>query len=391
MKIKELLGVEKLSNKIDDKSMSDLYAEIRGINVKRMTAISVFVIIFEILMIVFYDIRLISISETISSSMYQYLFLHFIILFIIAIGFIIIQRVFKSKKVLKNKAKIIDSILFIVPILIMVCLALIYSLDQMTTGSISVYSINTIIVGALILQKPPKNIISFSIPYIVFVIGMVLLQTDKQLMISNLINGTIFYICVLVITTFFYYNFYNSILRGILLKKANKKLEELSNIDSLTTLYNRRYLDMILKRELDHMKRYNETCTVLMIDIDNFKKINDTYGHPIGDIVLKEFSQILKNVLRDCDLPLRWGGEEFLLIVFKIDLQNSLLLAERILENIRNNIFEINEEISIKLTASIGISQLSGYSKEHFKIAYSNADKALYKAKNDGKDNVYII
>ncbi|MCK5811728.1 MAG: GGDEF domain-containing protein [Clostridiales bacterium] len=386
--IKSFIGIEQPPKDFDQKSFTLLNMEINNINIRRASAISVFMIIFEILIIVFNDLKQLSVCAPSNITAIYYLILHALIMFISIISLISIYMVKKSKLSDEMKVKAFDNLIFAIPTLIMICLALISGLDQISVGSISAYIVNTIIVGSFVLQKPPRNIIGFSIPYIVFVSGVINFQTNVELMKSNLLNGTVFFIFVLVISTFFYYNFHNSILRGILLKKANQKLEGLTHIDTLTNLNNRRYLDMILERELNYMKRYKETCVVLMIDIDDFKNINDTYGHPIGDIVLKELAKILKDTIRKSDIPIRWGGEEFMAIMFKSEIKTILPVANRILDNIRQNTFGANQNNNIKVTVSIGICQLKGYTKDDFQKAYEKADKALYIAKKNGKDRV---
>lgn len=385
-----MFGVDPKLQDTDSKFINETYHEIVTANIKRAVAIALFMIVFEILLIVFYDLRQLLVKHLNSASEYSYLILHTLILLISLFSILILYRIRKSDTDESDKLRKYESMLFLTPTLIMICLAFICALDQQKTGSISVYTVNTIIVGALIFQKPPRNIISFIIPYCVFLAGLFAFQTDAQLKIANIINGSIFFICVVVISTFFYYNFYNSVLRGVLLKEANRKLEESSNVDALTGLYNRRYLNLIMERELNYMKRYRENCVILLIDIDDFKSVNDTYGHPAGDKVLVELSSILKHAIRESDLPIRWGGEEFMLMLFKCEAKKIAPMVERLLEYIRKHEFSINRNKKINLSVSIGVSQLTGYTDDDFNKAYENADHALYKAKKSGKDRVVV-
>jgi len=169
-----------------------------------------------------------------------------------------------------------------------------------------------------------------------------------------------------------------------IIEKQNKELEYLATIDKLTGIYNRLRLDDILQNELDRSKRYNHYFACAIIDIDYFKNVNDTYGHLIGDKVLKELSKVVKQNIRTSDYFGRWGGEEFLIIlpeINKIDLEN-------LLEKIRVNISEHdfleagNQTISIGATISV---------KSDIKDSVINrADIALYEAKNSGRNRVVI-
>lgn len=161
-----------------------------------------------------------------------------------------------------------------------------------------------------------------------------------------------------------------------------KQLEDFAIKDPLTGLYNRRYIEETLINAQKIYNRHQEPFSLVLIDIDFFKNINDTYGHQIGDIVLKEFSRILLQNTRESDKVGRWGGEEFMIYMPKSTLEH----AQNLAENIRKKIDEhkINE---IKhLTASLGVAQ---YQKS-LDITIKNADEALYRAKELGRNQVQI-
>ncbi|MFK2823863.1 diguanylate cyclase [Arcobacter sp. YIC-80] len=166
------------------------------------------------------------------------------------------------------------------------------------------------------------------------------------------------------------------------LKVLNKRLEELSITDKLTSLYNRTKIDDTLQRQLKYTKRYNEDFSLILIDIDFFKKINDTYGHQVGDTILKEFAQILKDNIRQTDTVGRWGGEEFIIICPKTNLEEANIVSQKIKNKIEKTSFStINN-----CTASFGIST---YKKGlDIKDIVKNADEALYKAKSNGRNTI---
>jgi len=162
----------------------------------------------------------------------------------------------------------------------------------------------------------------------------------------------------------------------------NLELEQLSITDNLTRLFNRNKLDEILELEYNRANRYQYSFGVILIDIDHFKNVNDTYGHQMGDTVLKEIAKILKIHTRKTDTVGRWGGEEFLIICSETDLEGILSLAEKIRQEIANFSFDLKEQ----KTASFGISI---YKKnETIDNLLKRADNALYKAKENGRNRV---
>ena len=130
---------------------------------------------------------------------------------------------------------------------------------------------------------------------------------------------------------------------------------------------------------------YEKKCCILLIDIDYFKKINDTYGHPVGDIVLKKISRIMKAEVESIDIFARFGGEEFSVILVDSTLESAIETAERIREVVEKTIIEI-EDIKLGITISIGVAERI-YNEDVLSVL-SRADKALYKAKGNGRNRV---
>ncbi len=160
------------------------------------------------------------------------------------------------------------------------------------------------------------------------------------------------------------------------------KIAEITSIDPLTKLYNRQYLFLKMKEELNRYKRYGISFSILMIDIDDFKKINDSFGHQKGDEVLSKFGNILNKFKRDLDICARYGGEEFIIILPHTDIKESYNIAERLRLIIAES-FSRNPV----LTTSIGVSSCPESSKT-LKSLIRKADVALYKSKNLGKNRV---
>ena len=166
------------------------------------------------------------------------------------------------------------------------------------------------------------------------------------------------------------------------LKKYSQKLLHLSETDLLTQLYNRTKTDQVLYDSIEDAKRTDEPFSVLLLDIDLFKAINDTFGHPIGDKVLIEMAKLLKESIRHSDTLGRWGGEEFLILCPNSTQEEALSVAERIQETLRKGIFPTNQHH----TVSIGIATFRSEDTPHTLI--SHADDALYQAKHKGRNTI---
>jgi len=169
-----------------------------------------------------------------------------------------------------------------------------------------------------------------------------------------------------------------------------KNLELQATIDHLTQTYNRRALEDIAKKEIAQAKREDSHLVVIIMDIDDFKAVNDKYGHIAGDQVLTEFSQRLKNNLREYDSIARYGGEEFLLLLPNTEIDIAIVVAEKLRKAIAAPVFLVNEKTNIAITASFGVSINKGSDIEWRKLL-SQADQALYLAKSLGKNQVQLF
>ncbi len=157
-------------------------------------------------------------------------------------------------------------------------------------------------------------------------------------------------------------------------------LKDLASRDSLTGLLNRRSGEQLLRQYDDEKRPAGKLLSLVMMDIDNFKKINDTFGHSVGDVILKSCGQLIKNKARNTDSIVRWGGEEFLMIVANASLHEAMELAERI----RTSIEQHTDSKVGQITASFGVAELQ--TDESTASLLNRADKALYKAKLAGKN-----
>lgn len=166
--------------------------------------------------------------------------------------------------------------------------------------------------------------------------------------------------------------------------KQNKLYKKLSQIDVLSGLFNRRFLVNRMEEEISKYKRDKTLFSILLIDIDYFKAVNDKYGHAKGDEVIKKISSLMNTYTRSTDICARWGGEEFIILATNTDLSGALKLAETFREVIEKNDFDIK----IPLTISTGVSTyIEGQEQE---LVLKIADERLYKAKRNGKNRVEI-
>ena len=167
-------------------------------------------------------------------------------------------------------------------------------------------------------------------------------------------------------------------------------LEYQTQVDSLTGLFNRRAFEKKVAEEFERAKRYQHPLSLLILDIDNFKMINDTYGHHGGDTALVKISEILRAKTRRSDFPSRYGGEEFVLILPETNQESALQVANKVQDEIRSCAFGVAEK-HFSLTVSVGISSMPTKDYSDWNQMLHAADEALYLAKRNGKDRAEVI
>ena len=175
------------------------------------------------------------------------------------------------------------------------------------------------------------------------------------------------------------------------IKQRADELEYIASTDPLTKLYNRRYFTQVGESILKLSKRENQSLSILMLDIDNFKLVNDTYGHKVGDDVIVSIAKALKAIGRESDIACRFGGEEFILLLPSTTLEGALTIAQKLRIYIENTQVSIEDHKSINVTVSIGISKVQHQKEVNLEPSIKRADDALYKAKENGKNRVENI
>jgi len=171
------------------------------------------------------------------------------------------------------------------------------------------------------------------------------------------------------------------------LRESEERYRELSIVDDLTQLYNSRHFYHQLKIELHRVARHGQPLTLLLLDLDDFKAFNDTYGHIEGDQILARFGQVVKRCLRQTDSAYRYGGEEFTILLPMTTIGDGAVTAERIRAELKEEIFSPVSGKDVHMTVSIGLAQYK--TQEEMKAFVNRVDQLMYQAKKNGKDRVY--
>ncbi len=173
------------------------------------------------------------------------------------------------------------------------------------------------------------------------------------------------------------------------LKKAYQELEKLANTDPLTGLANRRALFEVCEREFERAQRYYHPFSILMLDLDHFKRINDNFGHSVGDLALRITAQTIFEQLREVDLVGRFGGEEFIIILPETQIEDAIIVAQRICRTISQLSLPVQDK-TVTITVSIGVATYTNGDR-NIDMIIQRADQALYKAKHKGRNRVESV
>lgn len=216
-------------------------------------------------------------------------------------------------------------------------------------------------------------------------------KNEKRLLITALMTAGIAILFALFIARAIYYSAINRSREEKerleeLVQERTKEIELLSKTDALTGLWNRGYLEEMMEMEFKRARRYMHQIAIFVIDLDHFKKINDTYGHMGGDEVLRQMSGRLKACLRETDFIGRYGGEEIVVILSEASIDTALIMGEKVRTSIEEEPVRFGETV-IPVTASIGISLLR-QEHDNYEQVFSEADDALYLSKNNGRNRV---
>ncbi|MDY6990144.1 MAG: diguanylate cyclase, partial [Thermodesulfobacteriota bacterium] len=173
------------------------------------------------------------------------------------------------------------------------------------------------------------------------------------------------------------------------LQEKNQQLQELANRDGLTQLFNHRYFHEQLSKDFLRARRYHESLSCILLDIDYFKRFNDTHGHQTGDVVLKTLGLLIQDSIRDSDFAARYGGEEFALVLYHSDGPAALDVADRLRQAVEQCEVRDGDKV-LHVTISVGVATFPNEAIEDSKTLIECADKALYRAKDSGRNRVEV-
>ncbi|QRY82212.1 GGDEF domain-containing protein [Pseudomonas sp. PDNC002] len=269
--------------------------------------------------------------------------------------------------------------------------------DQQVTSSITPFLMASVATALIILLRPRLAVILYILALAAFELVMTFTQANPQLRLSNQMGGlTICGIGVILSLILWHGHVRNLRQRKFLrqqrleLEEKNRQLEYLAGHDPLTGLFNRRQFDQLVDMELSRAARQPAPISLLMVDLDHFKFINDRYGHPLGDEVIRHTASLLRNHTRNGDSVARLGGEEFLLLLPDTSQPQARLIAEKVRRLLEETPLPMKDGL-LYLTASFGIACLDSGVPGTYACLYAAADKALYRAKASGRNRVEVI
>ena len=260
-------------------------------------------------------------------------------------------------------------------------------IDQWVTPSITPFLIVSLITGVVVYLRPMSAIALYLSAYAAFFWGMGLVTVEPAQLLSNRVNGITTCVLGLALSILLWRKFTVITRQHAQLQEANAALERLTRLDGLTGLYSRTTFVEMSHRELGLAQRNGGDTVILLIDLDHFKQINDSWGHPAGDAVLRHVATVLQGAVRATDLVGRLGGEEFMVLLPNTSTSDGLALAEKLRQRLAQNPMQWNGD-TITATMSVGVAGTSASEGRSFDHLYQAADHALYQAKQAGRNGV---
>jgi diguanylate cyclase (GGDEF)-like protein len=258
-------------------------------------------------------------------------------------------------------------------------------IDLLLFSSVTALMISLIVVGAFFYLRPRVALAFFTEVLVLFTISVLLVGLPRNVLVSNLTNGIVAIAIGMTLSVISWRGFAVQYVQTKKILEQQRELEQMAYRDPLTGLPNRRFLDEVIKKEIALIKRGTRNSCVVMIDIDDFKEVNDTYGHPVGDEVLKQLAQLLLENIRESDTLARLGGEEFVILLSDTNCDGAYIVANKLREQIKNHVVKVDGYV-VQITASFGVGPL--LTSDQGPNYYSLVDKALYKAKSSGKNQI---
>ena len=268
------------------------------------------------------------------------------------------------------------------------------AIDQWVTPNITPYLIGAVAIALVVYLRPVTAAYLFLGACGFYYYALGLTQADPNLLLSNRVNGLTVSVLGWALSLLLWRKFTTITLQQAQLDKASeelqskqKELQRLTRLDGLTGLYNRNTFVELTRQELARAQRQGSSTTILLLDLDYFKHVNDTWGHPAGDAVLKNVASVTNNSVRNTDLVGRLGGEEFIILLPNTSWEAGRKLAEKLRASLENAPATWGTT-RISTTVSIGLASTTASENRDFDHLYTQADKALYSAKERGRNRV---
>jgi diguanylate cyclase (GGDEF)-like protein len=262
------------------------------------------------------------------------------------------------------------------------------------TPAITPFLIGAMAVGLFAYLRPSVSLWIYVLAYGLFFYAIGLTQNDPAVLLSNRINGMAAVFIGSVLSVTLWRQFATLTLQKLQLESVNAELQmkqtelqRLTRLDGLTGLYNRNTFVELTQAELARAQRQGSSTSILLLDLDFFKRVNDTWGHPAGDAVLKNVAAVANRTVRATDLVGRLGGEEFIVLLPQTSLEAARRLAEKLRANLEQSAIAWDGQ-RITSTASFGLASTTAAEHLDFDHLYNQADKALYMAKERGRNRV---
>jgi diguanylate cyclase (GGDEF)-like protein len=373
--IKEILKLIKVSNEVYDKSMDNNY--------RRTYIVSVFSMVLFILLWLYFEFF---VNVETGNEVFWKTGIHTTHMVLFFVFFIFSLLIWYSKG--KVKPGVLKKVIVISTIgTLMVGSILLTTYEQLVSNDITPFIMYCVSIGSIFLIRPSHSLMLYIVSFGGFILGHSLTSEIT----ANIANGLTSIFVGFVISFINWRNFTITTLQEEVINKQKSELEQMAFFDTLTKLPNRRLFYELIKKERDIIKRNKMISSIVIADLDRFKNINDTYGHPVGDSVLSQFATLIKNNLRASDTVARLGGEEFIMLFPSTNKENAGIVSEYLRSVVENHEF-VCDGVEIKLTASFGVSELSidEGETETDDNYYIDADKALYIAKQNGRNKVMV-
>ena len=281
------------------------------------------------------------------------------------------------------------------PLTALLFAATVTTIDQLVTPNISPFLLGCMVASLLFQLRPAEAVALYAAGYTFFFVAIGTTQPDAALLLSNRLNG----LTAVLLGGFLSVVLWHKNVRYVLLQRElsarnqeltrqQEELVWLAKRDALTGLFNRGEFLRLAEAELLRSLRHGTDMSAIMVDLDHFKKINDRYGHPAGDAVLKHTANCLLGAVRVTDVVARLGGEEFVVLLPQTRLDAAVQLAEKLLRTLQQSPAPVTSGLSIPFTASLGVGSLPAGHNSTVQSLYAAADHALYEAKRGGRNRV---